>query len=157
MAREVNFNFSLNVRKVSENGLVILNEPLSHASVHDLVGAKGPLPGSLLISLTGTTISLAQLTTPGWCVFKHQGIADGTDPGDDPSIYYIDICIKDLISGRSLPFMELQPGMAVPFYFSRNLLEAYNSTGTGTGPANNVLEAQAYIKPCNLWIGAFER
>lgn len=157
MSREASIQYSVNVRKQSANGLLLLNHPFSHSFSIDMAGAKGPLPGSILVPLAGVTIDLSQLTAPGLCVFKHQGIADGTDPGNTPQIYYVEICVKDLLSGRSLPFMELQPGWEMPFYFSRNLLEAYNSTGTGTGPANNILQVRSYIKPCNLFIGAFEK
>ena len=156
MAREANIQASLTIRKSITAGGLVLNRQHSHAYQATVTGTKGPSPGAVLVPLVGVDIDLSQLTQPGWCWIKHLGLAAGTDPGTTPEIYYIDIGIKDILSGRFLPFMELQPGGELPFYFSRNLLEAYNQTGTGTGPANNTLHAIAYIAACNLSIEAYE-
>jgi hypothetical protein len=158
MADESVFTYQLNIRKRSADGKVqLMNVRHSGSFRVNVAGNKGPAPGAYDVPLTGLFVDLAELTAPGWCVFKHNGLTSGEDPGDDPSIYYVDYGIEDLISGRKLILGELQPGWEIPIYLSRNLLEAYNQTGTGTGPANNRLWLISHIAACNVSIEAYER
>lgn len=157
MANEATFQIGLTISKRSTTGarnLLNFSKAVSFRSA--VSGTKGPLPGSVLVPLAGVAISLAQLTTPSIVWLHHQGLADGSDPGADPSIYYVELGIKDILTGRFTPFPELWPGEEYAMRLSRNLLESYNSTGTGTGPANNSLWAISHIAPCTLWVGAFE-
>lgn len=157
MANEALISVALTIDKRSSNRQnQLINFPMKASFRSDVDGVKGPVPGALLVPLAGIDIDVSELTTPGLCWLQHQGLADFSDPGTDPSIYYIDVGIKDVLSGRFLPLLELHPGDAWPVRLTRNLLEAYNSTGTGTGPANNTLHAISHIAPCTLFVGAFE-
>lgn len=158
MANEAAINVSLIVDKRSSNRnqqLLDLTKRVAFRS--DIDGVKGPLPGSVLVPLAGIDIDLSELTTPGLCWLHNQGPADGTDPGTDPSIYYVDVGIKDSVTGIFYPLLELYPGDQFPLRLSRNLEESYNATGTGTGPAVNTLHMISYILPCNVYVGAFEK
>ena len=156
MSREINISGSMTITKFGAHRERLVDFPFTFSFRADMLGSKGPLPGAILVPLAGVDVSLSQLTQPGWCGFHHQGLASGGDLGDDPSIYYVDIGVKDVLTGRFYPMLELQPGWKLPHYFSRNLLESYNQTGTGTGPANNTLHLISHIAPCNVYIGACE-
>lgn len=138
----------------------LLDDEQSVSIIRDLVGApNGPLPGSLLVPITsaGLDVDLSLLTAPGVCRFHHQGLADGTDPGTSRTMYYVDVGIRDVITGLVYPLLELVPGDKFAVPLSRNLLESYNLTGTGTGPPVNKLHLIAHVAPCRVFVGAFER
>ena len=157
MADEATFQNSLTIMKRSTTGAKqLLNFQKAVSFRATVTGTKGPLPGSILVPLTGVAVSLSQLTTPSIAWLHHQGLADGSDPGSNPSIYYVEVGVKDVLTSRFTPLLELWPGEEYPLRLSRNLLESYNSTGTGTGPANNSLWVMSHGAACTLWIGAFE-
>ena len=62
MANEVSVRSSLTINNGS---LSYSSRPTSYQA--DATGAKGPTPGALTISTSGTEIDLTQLTTPGFC------------------------------------------------------------------------------------------
>lgn len=158
MADECRISISMSIDKRSaDKRLYLLDFTKKVSLISNIDGTKGPLPGSVLVPLTGIDIDLSQLTTPGICWFHHQGPSDETDPGSDPKIYYVDVGIKDSVTGIFYPMLELWPGDQFPLRLSRNLAESYNATGTGTGPAVNTLHMIAYVLPSNFYVGAFEQ
>ena len=157
MANEATINVGLSILKRSTNGLnYLLNPNYQHSFRSTVTGTKGPVPGSILVPLTGVDVDLSQLTTPGLCWLHHQGRSDGNDVGDDPSIYYVEYGIRDSITSVYWPLGELWPGDQFPLRLSRNLEESYNATGTGTGPPVHFLHLQSHIAACTVFVGAFE-
>ena len=156
MSREVVISGNLTAVKYGDNREKLVDFQFPFSIRADMVGNKGPLPGAILVPLAGVDVDLAQLTQPGWCCLHHQGLASGGSLGDDPSIYYVEVGIKDAAASLFYPLLELQPGWKLPVYPSRNLLEVYNATGTGTGPAVNTLHLISHIAPCNVFVGALE-
>lgn len=75
---------------------------------------NGPSPGSVTATTGGTTVSLAQLTTPGKVLFRN---LDSTN--------YVRIGLY--ISSTFYPFMELLSGEAAVLTLSRDILTANTS------------------------------
>ncbi len=108
-----------------------------------VTGKKGPVPGSLLISIFGTDISFTELTTPALCEIKNfdttnfveYGIFDGTE-------FY--------------PLGEVLPETFEILRLSRNL---GRSTLTGTATVDTdtyTLRLKADSEDCECYVGAFE-
>ena len=148
MANEARINCGLYIRKTSSDGTKILIDyrggPESYQA--DVDGTKGPTPGSFQVPTYGTTVSLSQLSTPGLAFIHNQ---DSTN--------FVELGIRDPNTGVFYPFMELLPGEACVLRFSRNLLEGYTNTGTGTTGQVNQLHAKANTSPVQLEVNAFEK
>lgn len=138
MANEITVQFVAQLRK-SEGSNELLGRPYQASFQIDMTGKKGPTPGALSVPAGGVAVSLAQLTTPGFCWVEHQGRLSGTaDDGDT-----LMVGIRDPGTNVFYPMLELQPGWRWPLYLSRNILEEFAGTGTGTTAPGNEL----YLKP----------
>lgn len=149
MADEARVQCSLGIRKVdSATGVVQLDyQSRPTAFTVDVSGAKGPSPGAVSISLSGTDIDLSQLTLPGLVAFQN---LDATN--------YVDVGVYEPGTGVFYPVFEVGPGEVYVMKFSRNFKEQWSGTvtGTGTDAANNTLHGRANGAAVNLYVGAFE-
>lgn len=126
MANEATIQTSLIIRKTS--GSITQIDYLSRPQTFnaDVTGAKGPTPGAISVSTSGTDLDLSELTTPGLCRISNQ---DATN--------YVEYGIYDSSSARFFPLGELLPGESYILRLSRNVGEEYYST-TGTDAGNSV-------------------
>ena len=146
MAQEANIRTSLSIRK-TDNNVVILDYQSRPTSFNDSVtGTKGPTPGSLTIPVGGKVISFQELITPGYCVLKNM---------DDEN--YIEYGIRDPDTNRFYPLGEVGPGEVYVLKLSRNLLEEYAGTGTGTSSPGNQFFMKANGADVVVSVEAFER
>lgn len=143
MAQEIKVRVSLNIRK---GNLQYQNQPQSFN--FDMVTSlpKGPVPGAFTVPTYGVACDLSELTTPGVCLIRN---LDETN--------YVEYGIRDPNTGVFYPFGELGPGQSYPIVLSRNLLEGYTDTGTGTSGPTNQLWFKANTSSCNVSVEAFER
>jgi hypothetical protein len=111
----------------------------------DMTGRKGPTPGAIAVSTSGTSVSLTELTTPGACVVANLDTANAVHLGlYDPETF------------RSYFLMKIHAGKAYAFYLS-DLLGDEILTGTGTGGASTVrLRLIAENATVNVVVAAFE-
>lgn len=126
MADEATVRATLQIRKISGEVTVIDYNSQPAGFIADVDGSKGPSPGAVTVSTSGTNIDLTELTTPGLCRIMNQ------DPTN-----YVTVGVKDTSSGIFYPLMELLPGESYVFRFSRDVGEEYYST-TGTDSGNSV-------------------
>ena len=115
------------------------------AFIADVDGSKGPTPGAITVAITGTSISLAELTTPGFCRVQNLDDTDSTN--------YVLLGIYD--GASFFPLMELLPGEFFVFRLWREFGSEF--VGTGTPADNNVLRAMAVGGAVDLLVEAFER
>lgn len=126
MADEATIRASLQIRKTS-GSITMINENVSEGFSDTVAGTKGPCPGALTVPPGGKVVPLDELSTPGWCIIKNVSPTESVEWG-----------IRDPDSNRFYPVGEIGPGQtAGPFKFSRNVLEEYTGTGTGTSSPGN--------------------
>ena len=111
----------------------------------DVTGIKGPTPGALAVSVTGTNVDLSQLTTPGWCKITNLS-----------TVNFVEWGIYDPETTKFYPVGEIPAGKWTVFKFSRNFAWEYG-VGTGTsGAETNVLRLRADTAACNVSVEAYE-
>lgn len=110
----------------------------------DVSLANGPTPGVLLVSTTGTDVSLVQLTTPGLCYIKNLD-----------TVNFVHYGIRDVETSRYYPLGELLPGEEYVLRLARYLGQEY--TDTGTSPATNKLHFRSDTAACRVRVEAFEK
>lgn len=134
MAGEIRIMSGLTIQKRS-GALWQINFNRSQPFSTDLINVKGPCVGTVAVTDDGVDLDLSQLTSfamePGEAWFQNLS-----------ALYTVDVGIRDPDTGQFYPFMELKPGRGQGVPLSRNLLEQYDVTGTGTGGANNKLHAR---------------
>lgn len=143
MANEATIRSALQIRKV--DGVTTLMEYNSQPSAFqaDVDGTKGPTPGAITVTTSGTNVDLTELTTPGLCRIMNM---DTTN--------YVEVGVKDASTGVFYPLMELLPGESYVFRFSRNVGEEwYSTTGTDSG---NSFHCKANTASVVVLIEAFE-
>lgn len=105
---------------------------------------KGPSPGAILVSTSGTDVDLSQLASYGLCAIRN-------DDADN----YVEFGIWD--GATFFPLGELLPGECFIIRLSRNLGNEYG-VGTGTtGPGINTWRFKANTAACIVVIEAFQR
>lgn len=115
----------------------------------DVSVANGPSPGAITVDEDGINIDLSQLAVPGLCRIKNLDV-----PGDDND-NYVDVGLWD--GAEFFPLMELRPGDAFVFRFSRNFGNTFaNAPGTGTIADGIVLRLKAYNAECVVVIEAYD-
>ena len=114
----------------------------------DVSTAKAPTPGQVAVTVSGTTIDLSALTTPGLCRIQNLD-AD----------YWVEYGIWDPESGLFYPLGELLAGESYVIRLARYIHdERGTGTGTGTaGPATNVLQLRSHGGTANVLVEAFEK
>ena len=110
--------------------------------------SRGPAPGLVSVSTSGTDVSLAGLTSPGACWLENQ---DATN--------YVDVGVYEPATGVFYPLLELPPGARYAVVLSRNVGEQWagSVTGTGTDAANNTLRLRANGAACDVVVEAYDR
>lgn len=112
--------------------------------ISSLVGTyNGPTPGAISVSVAGTDVSLAQLTTPGFCVITNLDLTNFVSVGTWGDSEFI-------------PLIEVGPGEFAMFKLSRNLGKSYG-VGTGTTDSGATLRLKADTAACKVLVEAFER
>lgn len=144
MANEATIQTTLIIRKAT--GHITQIDYLSRPQTFnvDVTGTKGPSPGAITVSTSGTDLDLSQLTTPGLCRISNQ---DATN--------YVEFGIYDASSTRFFPLGEIGPGESYVLKLSRNVGEEYYSTtGTDTG---NSIRFKANTAAVVVLVEAFEK
>lgn len=143
MANEVNVRTALTIRK---GVLDYRSNPQTFNADMVTNSPKGSCPGSFTATLEGVAANLTELTTPGYGWMQN---LDSTN--------YVEWGIRDPATDAFYPLGELAPGETQVIHFSRNLLESYTNTGTGTTGSVNQLWFKANQAACNIMLHAFER
>ncbi len=146
MANEVTIRSSLTVRKLSGSTVLLQYQSQPSAYLADMDGTFGPSPGALQVDNDGTDVDLSQFTTPGFCYIQNL-----SDEG------YIEYGIYDPELDIFYPIGECLPGEGYVFRFSRNILEQYGPTGTGTTAATNRFRVKGVDGATAVLVAAFER
>jgi len=95
--------------------------PGSFAADVSAAGAAGPTPGSVLASLTGTTVSLANITNKGGlCRIQNTDLTN-----------FIEVGVYDTSLTEFIPILELLPGESFIMRLSR-FIGQHAGAGTGT-------------------------
>lgn len=139
MADEARVQFSLTIRTGN------LSETIQESFTFDVAGVNGPYPGSVIATVDGTEVDLSGLTTPGACVIKN---LDETN--------FVEVGIWEPATSKLYPFLEIGPGESTVFKFSRNILEEYEGTGTGTSAPTNQVRIKANTASCKVQVKAYE-
>lgn len=109
-----------------------------------MTGSKGPTPGAIAVSTTGTSVDLSELTTPGLCRICN---LDSTN--------YVTYGLYDDAQSQFLPLGEILPGEEYVFRFSREFGDSL--IGTGTDADNVHFRLKANTAACNVSVEAFEK
>ena len=142
MANEASIRVSLTIRK---DNLFYQSQPSFFQA--DITGtAKGPVPGAMAVPTTGKIVDFGELTIPGLCKLHN---LDETN--------YVEYGIYDPQIDVFYPLGEIMAGEVYVIRLSRNLLEEYTGTGTGTTAATNKFMLKAQGASCNCVIEAFEK
>lgn len=150
MADEATIRASLTIRKLSSDGTIVVLDHQSRPSAFtvDVTGAKGPSPGAVTARTTGTVVSFGELTIPSLCTIKSL---------DDDEGNYVEYGIYDLQTDVFYPLGEVGPGESYVLKLSRNLLEEFTGTGTGTTGATNQFMVKSFNANADVSIEAFEK
>ncbi len=142
MSNEIRVQSSLQVRK---GELDYSSRPTSFNA--NMAGSRGPTPGMVMCSPTGTDIDLTQLAVLGG-VCRIQNL----DPTN-----YIECGPYDPNVTTYLPFIELLPGESYPLRLSRFLgSEMGNVPGTGTTGSSVRLRIKGVGGTCPVLVEAFD-
>lgn len=134
------------VLRIDKGNLHYQSQPGSFTANIDAAKPKGPVPGAIAVATAGTDISLSQLDTPG---LVHLRNLDDTN--------FVEWGIRIPATSKFVPIGELLPGESFVLRLSRNLLEEYTNTGTGTSAQILFLHFKADTASVNVLIEAFEK
>lgn len=142
MANEARITNSLNI---VVGNLNYQSRPTSFTA--DVSVGKGPTPGLISASLTGTDVDLSLLDRPGLCWIQNLDTTNRVEVG-----------VYEPSTGTYYPLLELLAAECYPLRLSRNLREQFAGTvtGTGTDTTNNTLRIKAYGAACSVRVEAFE-
>ncbi len=141
MANEARITSSLQIVKAP---ITYLSQPTAFTA--DVDGTKGPCIGAFTASVYGTIVDFSQLTTPGLYRVQNQ---------DDAN--YVEWGLYDPDSDKFYPKEEVGPGETYVGKFSRNLLERYEGTGTGTSSPTMKIMFKANTANVEVLLEVFER
>lgn len=103
---------------------------------------KGPSPGAVTVSVTGTDIDFSELTTPALCRLTNQDATNFVEYGMWDGVDF-------------LPLGEILPGESYVIRLSRNLGSTYGA-GTGTTGSSKTFRVRADTAPCDVAVEAFD-
>lgn len=146
MSSEATVMSLLSIRKTSGSTVLLEYQSRPGQFQADVNGTMGPVPGALLARTTGTVVDFGQLTIPGLCRIMNLG-----------ATYYFEYGIYDPQTDVFYPLGECMPGESYIIRLSRNLLEEYTGTGTGTTAATNQFMLKAFGGNTNALVEAFEK
>lgn len=145
MANEAQVQSGLRVLKRTGTVTQIDYNSRPNAFLATVTGTKGPLPGSITVSTSGTDLDLSGLSEPGLCRIMNQ---DGTN--------YVTLGIYDPTTGVFTPTDEFLPGESFVKRLPR--FGPDELTGTGTLPgSDSVYRLVANTASVNVLVEAFER
>lgn len=140
MANEATVRSGLSIRK---DNLEYISYPSQFLA--DVAGVMGPVPGALIVPVSGINIDFTGLTQPALCWMIN---LDETN--------FVTVGVSDPETVVFYPILELLPGECYAVRLSRNLSQELG-TGTGTiGPSTNTLQLRADTASCNVRVEAFE-
>lgn len=147
MANEATIIASLNIVKRDSSNNIILQYQSQPNNFRDTVsGRKGPVPGAINVAVSGTNVSLAELTTPGWVRIHNLDLSN-----------YLTWGIFEGTTGRFIAIGELPAGKSCVFKFSRVFGHEYGyGTGTGSYGSGSLLQLRADTAALNALVEAFE-
>lgn len=132
MANEVVANFTLQyiINNIRDTPSDTVRDDVDNADT-----AKGATPGLVNVATTGTDVSLAAVTVPGWARFKNIDLVGSTK--------FVTWGVWDPETGKFYRMGELGPGHVAQFKMSRRFKWEYG-TGSGTiGSSTNTLRFYA--------------
>ena len=141
MANEARISLSLQITKGNIN---FKSSPT--AFLADVANTGGPSPGAVTVPLAGLDIDFSALTEPGLAFLQNY------DPTN-----YVELGIYEPTGAVYYPLLEFLPGECYIVRFSRNLLEQYAGSGTGTTGPENKVRLKAHVAACKFLVNAFER
>jgi hypothetical protein len=112
----------------------------------DIAIAKGPSPGAITVSDTGTDVDFSELTLPGLCRIKNL---------DEDEIVTYGIWDGAVMFALG----EVLPGEAYVIRLSRFLGEELTGSGTASGGSGNTLRfmsEEGNDASVNVFVGAFD-
>lgn len=125
-----------NSLSIDAGNLEYSSKPTNFTGSISSVNPKGPVPGALDVTTSGTDVDLSELTTPGYCRIMN---LDATN--------YVTFGIWD--GSDFHPLGEILPGETYPIRLSRSI-----GLGVGTGYEN--LRLVADTATCIVVVEAFE-
>lgn len=138
MANEATISSGLNIRKGNLN---YQSQPMSFRA--NVSGTKGPTPGALEVTTSGTNVDFSELTTPALCRIMNLSATYLVEWGiHDGSLFH--------------PVGEVLPGETYVIRLSRNLGEEEDVPGTGTSAVVNAFFLRAVGGTVNVVVEAFE-
>jgi len=135
MANEIKVTTSLNINNGNQQ---FRNTPTSFSA--DMTGTKGPSPGAVEVSPSGTDIDLSEIDTLGFCQLQN---LDATN--------YVTYGIYSPDSLDFYPLGELLAGEVAVFRLSRILDDPPGTSGARS------LRFVADTAACDVIVNAFER
>ena len=141
MANEVTIVSSL---RIVTGNLIYQSQPTAFSAA--MTGSKGPTPGAISVPIGGVAVTFGELITPGFCRLMN---LDATN--------YVEYGIRDPGINVFYPLGEILPGESFILRLSRNLLEEYTGTGTGTTSTGNQFWLKANTATCYIVVEAFEK
>lgn len=146
MANEARVTSGLQVLKTNGVSRLIDYQARPTSFAATVTGTKGPGPGSVQVSVSGTDIDFSQFVQPGLCRIQNQ---DATN--------YVTIGIYEPDTKYFYPFAELLPGESYVWRWARFVNEELSGTGTVTGFYNSRIRIKANTASCNVLVETFEK
>ena len=142
MSNEIRINSTLTVQKDN-----LKYQSTIRGFTADMTGQKGPTPGAIAVSVSGTDVDLSQLTTPGVCEISNIG-----------ETYQFDVGVYEPATGIYYPLLEVLPGESYIIRLSRHVQEQYEGSieGTSSATPNNTVRLRSFGGAGVAFIGAFE-
>lgn len=137
MANEIKITLGVLAKK---GNLDYRLESTAFTETIDAASPKGPCPGAITVTTSGTDADFSQLTNPGLCVMKNL---------DEDN--YVTYGIYDTSTATFFPLGEILPGSTTQLRLSRGL----GGEGVGTTGANT-LRFVADTASCFVQVLAFE-
>jgi hypothetical protein len=149
MTREARITSTLAIRKRNTTtGVTQISYPGMGGSFSaDVTGAKGPYPGAMAVSVTGTDVDLSQQTAPGGLC--EWGNEDGTN--------FVEIGLYDPDTNEFEPLFEALPGESFVNRLSRRLGGEYPGTGTASIGTGARIRLRADTAPVVGFFNAFDK
>lgn len=141
MAEEADVRVSLTIRKGYINYQSAPDQFFADVSV-----GNEPVPGVVTVTTDGVDVDLSTITEPGLCRMVNFGPTN-----------YIEWGIWDPQTLIFYPIGEILPGETYVVRLSRNLMEQYGGTGTGTTGPENRLRMKANVATCVAIVEVFEK
>ncbi len=145
MSNEIRVQISLQIRDTNSS-LFYQSQP--SAFLADRTGTRGPTPASIVVTVAGVTVSLAQLTAlGGMCWMQNLDLTN-----------YVEYGVYDPDTTEFYPFGELLPGEVNLVRLSRFLGEEMGAgTGSGTSGSGVLFQMRAVGGSCVVRCDAFDK